>query len=228
MTQQLAKTNQGGALATKGLNPRYENEDEEDVMLPRVHLYQGLPAEAKQYGKGFEAGDLINTLSNDKIVGRKFVPIYAYNQWIVWKEPRGAGIELSTRNKSEVAPEDLDWDREAGTPPRAQKYMNFVVLFEGETSPVVLSFTKTGINAGKSLNTLEKMRTGRGPGLYGFETKERSNDKGAWLAPNVRPLGDPDPAMKETAEAIFTSMNPAAIKTNLEESSSDDVDPDQM
>jgi hypothetical protein len=204
------------AARTKPVNPRYANEDDEDTLLPRVHLYQGLPAEAKQYGKGFEPGDLINTMTGKKVESRKFIPLFGFNQWIVWKEPRGSGIEISTRNRADLSPEDLEWDRANNTPPRAQKYMQFVVLFEGEAMPLILPFTKTGMNAGRTLNSLEKLRINKGPGLYELSTKEKTNDKGSWLQPNVRPLGDPPPELANQAADLFGAMNPQAVTANMD------------
>lgn len=220
MTQLATRNGNGGAI-TKPVNPRFQNEEPEDVILPRAHLYQGLPAEAEQYGDGFKPGDIINQLTGEKIKSRKFTPILAWNQWTKWKEPRGSGIEYTLRNKRDVPPEDLEWDREGGKPPVAQQSMNFVVLFDGLDTPLVLSFKSKSLKAGRSLNSIEKIRGARGPGFYELQTKKEQNAKGTFLVPVIRPIGDPPKALKEAADGFFASMGGAQVEV-----AGEDVEPD--
>ena len=224
----IAKANGGGSIVKPSAPvSRLEGSDRDDQLLPRVHLYQGLPTEAKEYGRGFEPGDLINTITREKIGSRKFVPIMGYKEWLKWKEPRGTGMEYKKRIKTDVPPEDLCWNENEVDPkkrqPRATESINWVVLFEDETIPLVLSFSRTSINAGKTINTLETMRGHRGPGLYAFDTKEKSNDKGAWVTPVIRPVGDPPPELREMAVLLFDSLSGTTIETNPEP---DAFDPD--
>lgn len=213
----------GGPLAANVGSSRLQGGEQEDLILPRIHIFQGLPQESKQYGKGFSQGDLVNTLTGEKLDARKFTPIFGYKEWICWKEPRGAGIEYRSRNKSEVPAADLQWDGE--TPPRAQAYLNWVVVFEGQDTPVVMSFTKTGINAGKTINTLETMRGKKGPGFYSIEMREKSNDKGAWVSPQIRPAGDPPEELKNLAIALYETLS--GVTVQVEQESGGEFDPEQ-
>jgi hypothetical protein len=215
--------------AAAPIKSRLEGGDRDDQLVPRVHLYQGLPSEAKEYGKGFSPGDLINTVTREKIESRNFVPILGYKEWLKWKEPRGAGLEYKHRVKTDVPPEDLVWNEGETDPkkrqPRATESINWVVLFEGQPIPLVLGFSRTCLNSGKAINTLETMRGNRGPGLYAFDTREKSNDQGAWLTPVIRPVGDPPEDLRSMATMLFESMSGTTIETNPPESS-DGFDPD--
>lgn len=214
---------------------RLQGEEDDDIILPRLHLFQGLPSERQIYGDHRE-GDLINTLSGEKIASRdalpKFVPIFAWNLWIKFKEPRGAGIDYMTREKKDVPAADLEWvETPKGRKPGVTKIMNWVCLFEGHSEPMVLSFKSTSIKAGQTLNTLEKMRgdSGKGFGLYALELQPRSNSQGAWLSPKIRPAGDPPAEMGEIALGLFNSLSGnLSVTTNVEDvSDEDDFDPDR-
>lgn len=212
----IQKSTNGGTLGRPtAAGGRLQGADQEDLILPRIHIFQGLPAEVKQYGKEFSQGDLVNTLTGEKVEARKFTPIYGYKEWICWKEPRGAGIEY--RHKSDekhlVPAEDLLWSGDE--PPRAQVYINWIVLFEGTDIPMVLSFTKTGMNAGKTINTLEKLRGKKGPGMYSIEMKEKSNDKGTWVSPQIRPAGDPPAEMTAVSTGLYESMSGVTVQVDL-------------
>ena len=213
---QLAQTN-GGAITKPQAAPRriLRGEEEEDTIIPRLHIFQGLPAERDQYGDQ-PPGTIINTVSGEPIDGRKFVPIFGWVEWIRFREPRGSGIDYRTRDKSQIDPKDLEFDRASGKPPKATKFINFCVLVEGQDDPLCLSFKSTSLTAGKTINTLEKMRGAKGPGYYALELNKKSNSKGAWLAPRIRPLGDPPADMKELAEALFNSMSPDLVSTNVD------------
>jgi hypothetical protein len=208
---------------------RLEGAESSDFVLPRVHLYQGLPSEAKQYGRGFEPGDLINQLTGAKVASASFMPLFGFKQFIRWKEPRGSGLEYSHRDKRQVPAGDLEWNGDA--PPMAQEYINWVVLFAGEDTPCILSFTKTSLAAGKTVNTLEVLRTkgNKGPGFYRIEMQDKSNDKGDWKSPRISPAGDPPPELADVATMWFETLSPQAVAAQADEQaekSPGDFDPD--
>lgn len=198
-----------------------QGEDAEDTLIPRIHIYQGLPAERDQYGD-HKPGTLVNTVTFEEVQVAGFIPIFGWKEWIKFREPRGSGIDYRTRNKAEVPPEDLEFDRVNGKGPKCTVFINFCVLPEGTQEPLVLSFKSTSIAAGRTLNTLEKMRGGKGPGLYAIELQKRQNSKGSWLSPRIRPLGAPKPEDLELAEALANSLSPETVKTNIEDSGGED------
>lgn len=216
MTQALANTTQGAITRPQSRNI-LSGEEEDDVIIPRVHIMQGLPAEKEMYGK-LDEGTFVNTVTGEIIDGRRFIPVFGWVEYIKFRESRGSGIEYRTRNKSDVPPEDLAFDTQNGKPPACTRFINFAVLFEGTSDLVVLSFKSTGIAVGKTLNTLEKYRGSKGAGLYEISLKPKKNAKGAWLHPQIRPLGDPQPDDKAMVEGFAMSMSPADVKTNFDQS----------
>jgi hypothetical protein len=202
----MAKSSSSTALAEKPLSeivtavaPRAaasSDFDTNDLRLPRAHLYQGLPDERKRYGK-HEPGDWVNTLTQEKISPMQFMPIAFGKQFIKWNEPRGTGFAYSTTDKARVPVADLQWDGDQ--PPACTEYITVLAVFVGESFPVLLSFSGTSLAAGKTLYTLDKVRGNKGSGLYTIETKEKQNDKGAWLGQSPKSLGNPPAALVELA-----------------------------
>lgn len=219
-TSLATRVQPGGAIqqAAPQKLGRLSGADETDFVLPRIHLFQGLPAEAKLYPGKHKSGDLVNSLTFEKLKVDKFMPILGWKEWIKWSPERGKGIVYRTKFKNEVPAEDLEWNRETNAPPAVTEYINFAVIFEGDTSPVVLSFARTQYKGGQTLHTLESLRGRRGPGLYKFGTREKSNEKGEWLIPHIQPVGDPPAELTELASILFDSMSGSEIKTNIDPS----------
>lgn len=203
---------------------RLEGAEKDDVVLPRVHIFQGLPKEAQLYGRGHNPGDMINVLTGDTVTEKRFCPIMGHKQWIKWREPRGSGMIYNFRVKAEVPPADLEWPE--GGQPAAQEYINWVVLFEGHDTPLVLSFTKTSIITGKAINTCEGLRGKKGPGLYELEMQEKFNDKGAWISPRLRPVGNPSPELLNAVELMYAALAGVTVSASLDPA--DEFDPATM
>src|SRR5438309_1260169 len=107
MTQLANRAPHAGAI-TQSQGPvmgRLQGEEQDDIVLPRIHIFQGLPKERELYGDRpdgapWREGDLINTLSREPVPMGKFTPIFGYVEFIRFKEPRGSGLEYRTREKS--------------------------------------------------------------------------------------------------------------------------------
>jgi hypothetical protein len=209
---------------------RLQGEEAEDTIFPRIHIFQGLPAEKEIYGK-HEDGDLINTLSGEtlttkaQLAKKRFVPVFGWVEYIKFRTPRGSGIEYRERDKRKVPAADLVWDRQSGRPPAATKIINWVCLFEGVDAPVVMSFKSTNLKTGQTINTLENGRPEGKPGFYALDLQQRKNSKGAWLHPAVRPAGDPPADLAAKAATALTRYNPDTVSTNLDDAP--DVDEDE-
>lgn len=212
MTQLASRNPSELARPTTGVG-QLSNGDAEDLTLPRAHIVQDMKSEKEKYGKDAKEGTIVNTLTGEIIKGKKFVPIMGWKEWIKWKEPRGSGMEYKTRNKAEVPPEDLSWNNGK---PSVTEYMNWVVVFDGCDMPVVLSFSSTNMKTGKTLATLQQI-AGGGFNLYALEIKDQKNDKGAWVAPIIRPAGKPDGKLLELAKQFSASFAGKTV-----EASSDD------
>lgn len=149
----------------------YEDESEGDLIVPRVKVMQALSPEVKE--KIADEGQIINSLTHDKLNGQVFIPVFKFNNNIWWK-PRadGGGIRCMARDGKVGIPTDgspslicslcrkNEFDnskqgREAI--PVCTKYMNFFGYFRDTQIPIILSFSKTNYNEGKKLFTLAKV-----------------------------------------------------------------------
>lgn len=218
-TNAMERVNGGPLLPTQHRPAQLAGEESTDFILPRIHIFQGLPLERKLYPGDFREGDLINTITLEKMEAKNFIPLFGWKEWIKWREPRGNGIEYRGRDKSKLPPQDVTWKE--NTPPAATEYINWCVLFEGQVEPICLSFSRTMLTAGKNIFTVEKMRGRRGMGLYAFDLKKRSNAKGEWLVPSIRPVGDPEGEHLETAIMLRDSIDPNQVSVQQDEANVD-------
>lgn len=216
--------------ATAGMAWEMEGEDRDDFLIPRVIVHQGDIAE-KWYGQ-HPKGTLIDTSTKAPLdaASNRFMPIRAYKEYIAWSEEIGQAPVYTERDKQAVPPEDLRWtegvDKKGNPisiPPKCTEYRNFIVLFEGSPSPVVLSLSdakKAQREAAKFLNKWERERgTKLGRGYYTLGQKECENHKGKWLDFTVQPVGEqPPPELAEAVARWTEVLSQQTIKTNIVES----------
>lgn len=179
------------ALATQNEVPMgFEDEDSGDIIIPRVKVVQTLSPERKE-GTASE-GDIINSLTKDKCNGKKFIPVFKFNNNVEWKDRSdGGGIKCIARDGKVGEASDgttllcasckrCEFDntkqgKEAI--PKCTKYINFFGFFEGERMPIILSFGKTNFNEGKKLYSLAKV-TMQNMWNYGYTLNEKLQAKG--------------------------------------------------
>lgn len=187
----LAVKETESALATQNEAPMgFEDEDSGDMIIPRVKVVQTLSPERKE-GTASE-GDIINSLTKDKYNGKKFIPVFKFNNNIEWKDRSdGGGIKCIARDGKVGEASDgttllcasckrCEFDntkqgKEAA--PKCTKYINFFGFFEGERMPIILSFGKTNFNEGKKLYSLAKV-TMQNMWNYGYTLNEKLQAKG--------------------------------------------------
>lgn len=139
-----------------------------------------------------------------------FTPLFFYAEWVLWNpiETRGSLSAIRDRTldrKSEIAirAQSPDtWFTKCPELPekncRYTEHLNFIIMLHGienfDTTPVVVSFARTGHKAGKQLSSLVMMR--KAP-MFGcnFAMRTALTTKGAndWFTPEVfnPPEGDP-------------------------------------
>lgn len=181
----------------------FEDEEAGDLIIPRVKVIQTLSPERKE--KIAEEGDIINSLTKEKLNGKTFIPIFKFNNHVWWKDrSEGGGIQCMSRdgrlgtmsdgtqimcsqcrrcefNNSKQGKEAL---------PTCTKYINFFGFFAGERMPIILSFSKTSYNEGKKLYSLAKV-TMANMWNYGYKLSEKLMAKGnnEWYIPVMTPVG---------------------------------------
>lgn len=175
----------------------FDDDDAEDIIIPRVKVIQTLSPERKD--KIAEEGDIINSLTKEKLNGKVFIPVFKFNNNVWWR-PRseGGGILCIARDgKNGVQSDDThlqcaickkcEFDNSKqgrDAVPVCVKYINFFGFFEGERMPIILSFSKTSYNEGKKLYSLAKV-TMQNMWNFGYKLTEKLMAKGGneWFNP---------------------------------------------
>lgn len=209
----------------------FEDEESGDVIIPRVKVIQTLSPERKDKVKVFrfvdgertesvaEEGDIINSLTKEKLNGKVFIPVFKFNNNVWWKDrSEGGGIKCIARDGRIGSLSDgttmmcavcrrCEFDntkqgKEAL--PTCTKYINFFGFFEGERMPIILSFSKTCYNEGKKLYSLAKV-TMQNMWNYGYKLDEKMLAKAGneWFVPVMTAAGPTGEIDREFAHQLF-------------------------
>lgn len=205
------------AVPNSGVPMGFEDEEADDLIIPRVKVIQTLSPERKE--KIAEEGDIINSLTKEKLNGKVFVPVFKFNNNVWWKDrSEGGGINCMSRdgkvgNTSDEKTQmcsvcrrcEFDNSKQGKEAlPTCTKYINFFGFFAGERSPIILSFSKTSFNEGKKLYSLAKV-TMQNMWNYGYTLSEKLMVKGGneWYVPVMSAAGPTDEADREFALNLY-------------------------
>lgn len=212
----LTKATQN-ALAEQNVPMGFEDEEADDVIIPRVKVIQTLSPERKD--KIAEEGDIINSLTKERLNGKKFIPVFKFNNNVWWKDrSEGGGIQCIARDgRVGKASDDttlmcaqcrrceFDNSKQGKEAlPTCTKYINFFGFFEGERMPIILSFSKTSYNEGKKLYSLAKV-TLQNMWNYCYTLTEKLMSKGnnEWYVPVMTAAGPSSDEDREFALGLF-------------------------
>lgn len=203
MSNELSKMGSTELAEAKNVPMGFEDEDAGDVIVPRVKVIQTLSPERKD--KVANEGDIINSLTKERLNGKVFVPVFKFNNNVWWRErSEGGGIKCIARDGRFGTMSDgtmltcaqcrrCEFDntkqgREAL--PTCTKYINFFGFFAGEQAPIILSFSKTCYNEGKKLYSLAKV-TMQNMWNFGYSLNEKLMAKGGneWYVPVMTAAG---------------------------------------
>ena len=211
-------------------NRGFEEEvDQADLIIPRVKLLQTNSPELKEY-HDLRAGMLINSLTKE-VLPATFVPVFYYKEWMRFnpreKEKRGFMPEhkpgaLIWRTRDAQDPRIITECAfgPAGKKPLAITMLNFFSIFEGDSMPVIVSFSVTSYKAGKNLLSLAKLRGGAMfSRRYKLSAKEEYNEKGDYYVLRTDPNGDCDAETFKIVENYFNqfAMKRDNLKTHIED-----------
>ena len=181
----------------------FEDEEADDFIIPRVKVIQALSPERKE--KIANEGDIINSLTKERLNGKVFVPVFKFNNNILWRErSEGGGIACIARDGRVGSMSDgttlmcaqcrkCEFDNTKqgrDAIPTCTKYINFFGFFAGERMPIILSFSKTSYNEGKKLYSLAKV-TMSNMWNYGYTLNEKlmSKSSNEWYVPVMTAAG---------------------------------------
>lgn len=198
----------------------FEDEDSSDIIIPRVKVVQTLSPERKD--KQANEGDIINSLTKDRLNGKVFIPVFKFNNNIDWRDrTEGGGILCIARDGHIGEKSDgtrlmcaqckrCEFDnskqgREAL--PKCTRYINFFGFFVGERMPIILSFAKTNYNEGKKLYSLAKV-TMQNMWHYGYALTEKLMAKNGneWYIITATPAGATSAEDREFASSLYKSF----------------------
>lgn len=208
----------------------FEDEDAGDMIIPRVKVIQTLSPERKD--KLADEGDIINSLTKEKLNGKVFIPVFKFNNNVDWKDrSEGGGIqciardgkvgEMSDGTKKMCASckrcefDNTKQGKEAV--PKCTKYINFFGFFAGERMPIILSFAKTNYNEGKKLYSLAKV-TMQNMWNYGYTLSEKLMAKNGneWYIITANPAGASSAEDREFALNLFRQFRTTLNDMNFD------------
>lgn len=197
MSNELIKKEQEDLALQTGTPLGFEDEDADDVIVPRVKVIQALSPERKE--KIADEGDILNSLTKEHLNGKTFIPVFKFNNNVWWRDRSdGGGIQCIARDGRTGQLSDgtiiscaqcrrCEFDntkqgKEAL--PTCTKYINFFGFFAGERAPIILSFSKTCYNEGKKLYSLAKV-TMQNMWNFGYALNEKKMAKSGneWFVP---------------------------------------------
>ena len=229
---------QTGELANQQVVPMgFEDEEAGDMIIPRIKVIQTLSPERKD--KIANEGDIINSLTKDKLNGKVFIPVFKFNNNIDWKDrSEGGGMSCIARDgrvgqKSDgttimcAACKRCEFDNTKQgkeSLPKCTKYINFFGFFAGERMPIILSFAKTNYNEGKKLYSLAKV-TMQNMWNYGYALNEKLMAKNGneWYIITATPAGATSDEDREFALGLYKSFRNSIQNMNydMDDSSSE-------
>ncbi|MNU34846.1 hypothetical protein D3C71_234310 [compost metagenome] len=210
----------------------FEDEDASDLIIPRIKVINALSPERKD--KLADEGDIINSLTKDKLNGKIFIPIYKFTNVILWKDRAdGGGIAAISHDGKIMVPTDgsapypvgklADFDNTKtgkDAQPTHVKYINFFGFIEGERMPIILSFAKTNYAEGKRMYSLAKvsMKNMWANG-YKLESKLMKKAANEWFNIVVVPNGPTSVEDQAFALEMYKMFRNSQLNFDVEDTS---------
>jgi len=233
MTDLVKKENQAMMDSMSGEPLGFEDDNEGDMIIPRIKVINALSPERKD--KLADEGDIINSLTIEKLNGKVFIPVFKFNSNIEWKDRAdGGGIHCHAKNGKRGFESDgtskmcaqcrrNEFDntkvgREAI--PKCTKYINFFGFIQGERMPIILSFSKTNYNEGRKLYSLARVSM-QNMWNHGYTLDSKLMAKGGneWyniVAAAAGPTSDEDRAF---GMELFKAFRHSDLVYNLDDTS---------
>lgn len=210
----------------------FEDEEAGDMIIPRIKVIQTLSPERKD--KIANEGDILNSLTQERLNGKRFIPVFKFNNNIDWIDrSEGGGIRCSSRDGKLGVQADgkellckvcrrCEFDNSKqgkDAIPKCTKYINFLGFFEGEPMPIILSFGKTNYNEGKKLYSLAKV-TMQNMWNYAYTLNEKlvSKSGNEWYIITTAAAGPTDETNRAFALNLYKSFRNNLFNYDVEES----------
>lgn len=204
------------AVAVQAPGMGMENISSEDILIPRIKVIYSLSKEMKdpELRNTLKQGMIINTNTKEEIKNPVFSVLHFFKMYAKFNpmKPTDRGFNASlppgatefvamSKDDARIKPEDLEWTD--GLPPLVAEMRGFLVLFDGEDMPCVLSFFRSSAKSGKELATQIFV-----PGKPAWDKKfklyvEEKTDKGVYYILKTRLVGKNTDEEKARCKAMF-------------------------
>lgn len=208
----------------------FEQEREEDFVIPRVMPVSFTSKKFKD--KLAEAGDLINSLTNEKINGKYFIPTFVFYSNIHWRDVKdGGGIiciardgkvglnfdDDSTTMLCKICKKNEFDNSKRGEAPVCTKFISFLGFIEGEEFPIVLQFGKTSYREGMRLYTRAKITyQSIWNYKYQLESKKMAGKGNEWFVVETKGYAETTDKEREIAKRLYQVFSKKDLVTSIE------------
>lgn len=187
-----------------------------DLRLPRIALLQALSPQLNENDK-LRAGMFYNTLLQEEIPAPLvFTPIFAFRNAIKYNpREQGGGIIYKTTNFTPEVIKDCQWD--GLNKPVATEFVNAVVLVENFDIPLIVSFSKTSLNAGKDLLTFITLSRQAWKFNYVLESHKTIKNNNTFYVMRVKRGKASDADTIIEASSLYDSVKGMSLESVFEE-----------
>lgn len=243
---ELEKTKNTGIAVTPKMGLE-EHVDSSDLILPRLMLIQNTPPKNVTIDrKQCPPGTLINSITAqplkvDENGGVPFFPIIRGVKWIMFnaqdkdKPNFDANYEEGAKIWESRDPRDPnvikygEWTKDEqgnSVPPRATKFIEFLVIVPTEDMPLILGFAKTSFAAGKQLTSMVTYT--KKPAIFGdkyrLSVKEDKNEKKqSYFVLTISKIGDASETEFAECKNIFDGFAGKNLKAHGDEEAAEPV-----
>ena len=209
----------------------FEETNASDIIIPRLKVINALSPERVD-GTAME-GDIINSLTGESVVGKRFIPIKQYYSNIRWNPDRNADQRILCRSfdgrlgegeEGALACQSCrknqfdNTKRDRAAQPSCTAYINFLGFIEGNPMPVVLSFAKTNYNEGKKLLSIARsMRSSIWNYAYYLKGVQVTKERNKWYNIQVAMAGETTAEERQLAFELFKAYEKSMIKAEYED-----------
>lgn len=209
----------------------FEDSHSEDTITPRIKVINALSPERVE--KEAEEGDLINSLTKERLNGLNFIPVRQFYTNIRWNPERSDELRIMCRSFDgkigdgengvlvcEQCKKNQFDNTKAGkaAQPTCTAYINFLGFISGDPMPIVLSFSKTNYNEGKKLLSIAKsLRASAWNYQYTLESRKMTKDKNVWYVITTRMNGITSDEDRVIGKGLYEAFEMFIRKVDFDE-----------
>lgn len=207
----FAPKNEEKALAVID-NRGAERVTNEDLILPKVLLMQGLSKMVESHGK--VAGQFVNSLTEQTLTNLEFIPmIYSkFFNVVEWAKVNGKDKSTFLFRTFDANDQRLVGKRMFNSDKgkaEVETVLNFLSLMDGQ--PCIIPFSKTSTRGGQKLLTFQKLsKQALFANKYKLVAVKQTNDSGTFYVKDVQLIGPIEGDELAEAESAYSSFAPKA------------------